>query len=104
MIYCEFSCEFVREILNHPITAVSNLWFLKCKVVPSHRVKFKPDDVWDLIEKDSKIPDGTVKSVYCSCVAGLVGTCNHAVAMLFRIEHAVRFNPTKPTSASKLCT
>ena len=52
-------------------------------VVPSHRVKSKPYDVWALIEKDSEIPGGNVKSAYCSCVAGLVGTCNHVVAMLF---------------------
>ena len=78
---------------------------MKFKVVPSHsRVKSKRYDVWDLIEKDSEIPDDTVKSAFCSCVAGLAGTCNHVVAMLFRIEHAVRFNLTKPTSASKLCT
>ena len=78
---------------------------MKFKVVPSHsRVKSKRYDVWALIEKDSEIPDDTVKSVFCSCVAGLAGTCNHVVAMLFRIEHAVRFNLTKPTSASKLCT
>ena len=67
-------------------------------------MKSKPYDVWALIEKDSEIPGGNVKSAYCSCVAGLVGTCNHVVPTLFRIEHAVRFNLTKPTSTSKLCT
>ena len=46
----------------------------------------------------------TVKAVYCLSVAGLIGTSNHVVAMLFRIEHAVIFNLTKPTSTSKLCT
>ena len=98
-----FTCEFVGEVLYHPITAASKLCFLKCKVVPSHRVKSKPYDVWALIEKDSEIPAGNVKSAYCCCVGGLVGTCNHVVAMLFRIEHAVRFNLTNPTSTSKLC-
>ena len=68
-----FTCEFVGEVLYHPITAASKLCFLTCKVVPSYRVKSKPYDVWALIEKDSKIPGGTVKSAYCSCVAGLVG-------------------------------
>ena len=76
---------------------------MKCKVVPSHRVKSKPYNVWALIEKDSKIPGGTVKSAYCSCVAGLVGICNHVVALVFRIEHAVRFNLSKPTFTSKSC-
>ena len=76
---------------------------MKCKVVPSHRVKSKPYNVWALIEKDSKIPGGTVKSAYCSCVAGLVGICNHVVALVFRIEHAVRFNLSKPTFTRKSC-
>ena len=56
------------------------------------------------MEKDSKIPGGTVKSAYCLCVAGLVGTCNDVVAIRFGIEHAVRFNLTNPTSTSKLWT
>ena len=79
-------------------------FFLECMLVPSHRVKLKPDDVWALIEKDSEMPGGNVKSPYCSCVAGLIGACNYLVVMLFHIEHAVRFNLTKPTSTSKFCT
>ena len=46
----------------------------------------------------------TVKAFYCLSVAGLIGTSNHVVAMFFRIEHAVIFNFTTPTSTSKLCT
>ena len=82
--YWYFTCEFVREVTYHPIIAASKLCFLKCKAVPSHRVKLKPDDVWALIKKDGKISGGNVKPAYCSCIAGLVGNCNHVVAMLFR--------------------
>ena len=32
-----------------------------------------------------------MKSAYCSCVAGLVGTYSYVVLMLIHIEHAVRF-------------
>ena len=67
-------------------------------------MKWKPYNVWALIKKDGEIPGGNVKSAYYSCVAGLVVTCNHVVAMIFCIEHAVRFNLAKPTSTSKLCT
>ena len=102
--YLYFTCEFVREVLYHPTTAASKLCFLKCKVVPSHRVKSKPYDVWAFIEKDNEIPGGNVKSAYCSCVAGLVGTSNHVVAMFFHIEYTVTFSLPKPTSISKLCT
>ena len=102
--YRYFACEFVREVLYHPISPISELCILKCKVVPSHRVNSKPHDVWAVITKDNKLPGGEIKAAYCSCTAGLVGTCNHTVAMLFRVEHAVRYNLTKPTSTSKLCS
>ena len=49
---------------------------------------------------DSKIPGGTVNFVYCMCIAGLFGTCNHLATMFFS---RVNFNLTKLTSASKLC-
>ena len=97
-------CEFVWKVLYHPITAASKLCFLKCKVILSYRVNYKPFDEWALIEKDSEIPGGNVKSAYCSFVAGLVGTCKHVLATLSCQEYPVRFNLTKPTSTSKLCT
>ena len=59
--------------------------------IPSLREKSKPYDMWALIEKDSEIPGENVKSAYCSCVAGLVGTYSYVVLMLIHIEHAVRF-------------
>ena len=90
-----FTCEFVREVLYHSITAASKLYFLKCKLAPSNRVKLKSYNVWALIEKDSKIPGGNVMSACCLCVAGLVGTCNHVVGMLFHIEHAQTFQVTR---------
>ena len=103
--YRYFACDFVREVYYHPISSTSEFCIMKCKVVPSQRVNSKPYDVWAVITKDSKeLPGGEIKSAYCSCTAGLVGTCNHAVAMLFRLEHAVRYNLTKPTSTSMLCS
>ena len=60
--YRYFTCEYVRDVLYHPITVASKLCFLKCKVVSSHWLKSKPYDVWVLTEKDSKVPGGTVKS------------------------------------------
>ena len=102
--YRYFACDFVREVFYHPISDSSRLCFLKCKCIPSQKVKSKPYDVWAVIVKDHLEPGGEIKSAYCSCTAGLVGTCNHVVAMLFRVEAAVRFNITKPTCTSKLCS
>ena len=41
-------------------------------------------------------------SAYCSCPAGLPGSCNHVAGMLFRIEAAVIAGVTKPTCTSRL--
>ena len=89
--YRYFACKFVREVLYHPITFTSNLCILKCKVVPSHRVKSKRY-VWAAVVKEGKTQGGEIKATYCSCTAGLVGTFNHVVAMLFCVENAVRYN------------
>ena len=39
---------------------------------------------------------------YCSCTAGLLGSCNHVAGMLFRIEAAVITGVTNPTCTSRL--
>ena len=103
--YRYFENDFVREILFHPITVASKFCILKTKVIPSQRVNSKPYDVWVVLTKDrTDEPGGNIKSSFCSCTAGLGGTCNHIIATLFRVEYAVRFNLTKPASTSLLCS
>lgn len=102
--YRYFSCEFVREVLYHPITETSKYCMLKTRVIPSQRLNNKAYEVWAIVNKDlDTIPGGEIQSAHCTCTAGLVGTCNHVVAMLFRVEYAVRHGLTKPTSTSTLC-
>ena len=31
-------------------------------------------------------PGGEIKSAYCSCPAGLLGACNHLIALLLKVE------------------
>ena len=53
--------------------------------------------------KDTKSsPGGEIVSAYCSCTAGLLGSCNHVAGMLFRIEAAVITGVTNPTCTSRL--
>ena len=42
-------------------------------------------------------------SAYCTCTAGMLGSCNHIAGVLFRVEHAVKTGMTKPASTQKLC-
>ncbi|XP_028407527.1 uncharacterized protein LOC114530141 [Dendronephthya gigantea] len=100
--YRYFACDFVKEIFYHPVSVESKICFLKCKVTPSQRTSSTPYNVWVAAEK--KGPGGKIVSGYCTCTAGLLGSCNHVTAMLFRIEAAVSSGVTKPTCTSKLST
>ena len=98
--YRYFACDFVKEIFYHPVSPESKICFLKCKVTPSQRTSSTPYNVWVAVEK--KGPGGKIVSGYCTCTAGLLGSCNHVTAMLFRVEAAVSSGVTKPTCTSKL--
>ena len=50
----------------------------------------KQYDVWVIAGKDNEaFPGGEIKQAYCTCTAGLIGSCNHVAGLLFRIEHAI---------------
>ena len=81
-----FSCEFVRGILYFDL-ANTDLCILKSNVVPSQRVNNKLYDVWAILQKDTvDKPGGDILSAHCTCTAGLQGSCNHIVEMLFRMS------------------
>lgn len=98
--YRYFACDFVKEILYNPVSLQSNICLLKSRVTPSQRTSSTPYTVWAAIEKCS--PGGKIISAYCSCTAGLLGSCNHVTGMLFRVEAAVSAGVTKPTCTSRL--
>ena len=101
--YRYFTDEFVKEVYFHTISPSSPFCIMKTKCTPSQRVSAKAYDVWAIIKKDTdEHPRGEVFSAYCSCAAGLLGSCNHVAGMLFRIEAAVITGITKPTCTSQL--
>ena len=101
--YRYFTDEFVKEVYFHTISPSSPFCIMKTKCTPSQRVSAKAYDVWAIIKKDTdEHPGGEVFSAYCSCAAGLLGSCNHVADMLFRIEAAVITGITKPTCTSQL--
>ena len=82
----------------------NELCVLKCKVIPSHCINNKTYDVWAVIRRDSdEKRSGEVCSSYCTCVAGLQGSCNHIIGMLFRVEAAVAKGATRPSKTSMSC-
>ena len=103
--YRYFSCEFVREIYINELNKETTACILKCQVIPSQRVNSKPYDVWPVVQKNKpNEPGGYIHSAYCTCTAGILGTCNHVTGMLFRIENAVQTGLTTPNKKSVLCT
>ena len=48
-------------------------------------------------------PGGEIFSAYCSCTAGMYGTCNHIAGLLFSCEHAVKTGQTLLSCTSKPC-
>ena len=73
---------------------------LKCSVTPSQRVRDEPREVWVAI--DSR--QGDVLSAWCSCTAGFSQSCNHVMALLYKVEHAVSMvGFTSPSCTSVPC-
>lgn len=100
--YRYFCCDFVREVLY--LNLNNDLCIMKCKVIPSQRTSDKPYDVWAIVRQDKPDkPGGEILSAYCTCTAGLQGSCNHIVAMCFRIEAAVAQGYTRPSKTSTSC-
>ncbi|XP_052820515.1 uncharacterized protein LOC128246371 [Mya arenaria] len=101
--YRYFESEWVKEVYIHDVRESSDKCILKTKVTPSQAINNKCYDVWVIVTKDNvNGPGGEIISAYCSCTAGMLGSCNHVAGLLFRVEHAVKTGATKKSSTSKL--
>ena len=103
--YRYFTDSFISEVFYNNISDESKYCYLKTKCLPSQRVSSKPYDVWALVQKDLKCEvGGAILSAYCTCTAGLLGSCNHVAGLLFRVEAAVLIGVTHPTCTSMLAS
>lgn len=102
--YRYYSSGWIKEVLYHNIDDHTDVCLFSTTCTPSMNVRQPPYEIWAIIEKDSsRKPGGKIYSAHCTCTAGLHGSCNHIVGMLFRIEAAVAEGLTNPSSTSKLC-
>ena len=82
--YRYFTDTFISEVFYINISDESKYCYLKTKCLPSQRVSSKPYDVWALVKKDFKYEvGGAILSAYCTCTAGLLGSCNHVAEVFF---------------------
>ena len=103
--YRYYSSGWVEDVYFHDITPTSDVCIFSCKVSASMRLRIPPYQVWAAVAKTTKYrPGGKIFSAYCTCTAGLNGTCNHIAAMLFRVQAAVSQGLTNPTCTSRLAT
>ena len=91
-----FACDFVKEIFWHHISDESPLFYQ----MQGNTITFYCYNVCAAVHTNN--PGGKIHSAYCTCTAGLLGSCNHVTGMLFRVEAAVSSGITKPTCTSKL--
>ena len=83
----------------------SKICILKTKCVPSQRVSMKKYNVWIICCKYKRNFIGEeILAGYCTYTAGLLGSCNHIVGLMFRAEAAVLTGYCNPTCTSTLAT
>ena len=81
----------------------SKYCILQTKCLPSQRISQKSYTVWAIVRKDQSDSDvGEIKSAYCTCTAGLIGSCNHVAELLFHVGAAVLTGVAHPTCTSRL--
>ena len=55
-----------------------------------------------IVRKDEvDVSGGEIKSAYCTCTAGLIGSCNYVAGLLFCVEAAVLTGVAHPTCTSR---
>ena len=95
--------NFVQEVFVNGVSEDSKYCILQTKCLPSQRISQKPYTNWAIVRKDkSDSSGGEIKSAYCTCTAGLIGSCNHVAELLFRVEAAVLTGVAHPTCTSRL--
>ncbi|XP_065654377.1 uncharacterized protein LOC136080930 [Hydra vulgaris] len=88
------------EVLSRRLgtNCCSHIMILKCDVRPSYRTTSPNHKPWIFLDLL-----GNVVTAHCNCMAGLGETCSHVVAMLYKIEAAVRIGMTSPTPTDLPC-
>ena len=100
--YSFFASGFVDTLYSHTFVTIGE-YILKCKVTPSQRVRDEPWEVWVAIDTNWGGGGGGVLSAWCSCTAGYSQSCNHVMALLYKVEHAVSVGLTNPSCISVPC-
>ena len=97
--YSYFDSGFVNTIFIYNPSSCRNKIFLYSKVQSSLTVSDKKM-LWILVQKE---PLEILKS-WCSCMAGTSQSCNHVIAVLYKIDHALQKGLLNPSCTSTSCS
>ena len=93
--YSYYQSGFVDTIY---FTSLNGTKIVKSRVSPSQSIRNEAHDVWIALNKRPEI----VVS-WCSCIAGLAQTCNHVIAVLYKVEYATNMGYKDPACTSIPC-
>ena len=97
--YSYYAQGWLLPLQFNNISGGSKYCILKGACRPSQRINDVPHKLWICIQKLS----GKSMSSHCTCMAGMIQTCNHVGAALFRIEAASRLGLNSPSCTSQAC-
>ncbi|VDI60598.1 Hypothetical predicted protein [Mytilus galloprovincialis] len=92
--YSYYESGFVDVIKS---TTVRDNTVIKSRVTPSQSVRNEPHEVWISIKANE------IKSCWCSCIAGMAQTCNHVIAVLYKLEYATTMGYNNLACTSQPC-
>lgn len=93
--YSYFASNFVSKISQHSHEGKS---ILRGTVMPSFAVRDSQRKVWVAFDGD------TIQGAWCTCIAGTAETCNHIIALLYKVEYASIMGFTDPACTSISCS
>ncbi|XP_012945416.2 uncharacterized protein LOC106013658 [Aplysia californica] len=82
--YSYFASKFVGTILWAQVPDDCDRCFLTSEVTPSQSVRGDTHKQWILLRNT-----GEILTSMCSCTAGMCSTCNHVIAVLYKVEFAI---------------
>jgi hypothetical protein len=75
-------------------------WYKSSEITrsPLQSIRNEAHNIWIALNKRHEI----VVS-WCSCIAGLAQTCNHGIAVLYKVEYATHMGYSDPVCTSIPC-
>ena len=86
-----YKSGFVGTIESAVNTHRNGIIILRAKVTPSQSVRDQPRELWIALNANGK-----PLTAWCNCTAGYGQTCNHIIAVLFKVEYAIASDYNNP--------